>query len=228
MKYLKLLFSILVAIVFLVLVNTHTAQAETNTTQAVTRSSGKCCIKTWRGVLCGRKAKGGETDRIDRSEDKKPRFPNKSGFPDVDIRQLHTEQSEASFRQFIDIGVNIAQGQAKVDDYFLFAYLNAVDENFTEAENSYSQALELALKNKDIEGQAVALNNLGEVSLATGNIKEAVFQLKFARYMYQSLGNEKRVGEVQQRLEEIERLLKVNPSGSKIEPSQLQLDLSRI
>ncbi|NES18388.1 MAG: tetratricopeptide repeat protein [Symploca sp. SIO3E6] len=189
MRHLKLLFSIIITIVFLVLVNPDTAQAQT-----------ECCIHTWRGLVCGPQARTSPTHRI----------------------------SIASFGEFIQIGVNIAQGQATVDDYLLFAYLNAVDTNFTKAVNYYSQALDLAVTNEDIEGQAIARNNLGEVLLATGNLKEAVFILALARDMYQSLGNEQRVGEVQQRLEGIERLLKVNLSGSKIEPSQLQFDLSRI
>ncbi|NER52499.1 MAG: tetratricopeptide repeat protein, partial [Symploca sp. SIO1A3] len=136
--------------------------------------------------------------------------------------------SIASFREFIQIGVNIAQGQAKVDDYLLFAYLNAVDGNFTKAVNHYSQALDLAVKNNDIEGQAIARNNMGEVFLTTGNLKEAIFILTLARDMYQSLGNDQRFGEVKQRLAEIGSLLKVSPSGSKIELSKLQFDLSRI
>jgi len=189
MKCLKLLLSLLVIIVFLVLVNPHTAQAQT-----------ECCINTWRGFVCGARAVRRPNDRV----------------------------SEVSFREFIQIGVNIAQGQAKVDDYLLFAYLNAVDGNFTKAVNHYSQALDLAVKNKDVEGQAIARNNMGEVFLATGNLKEAIFILTLARDMYQSLGNDQRFGEVKQRLAEIGSLLKVSPSGSKIELSKLQFDLSRI
>lgn len=202
MKCLKLLFSLLVAILFLVLGTPRTAQAV-----ACNQKIPWCCIK------------GRNPDQETEIE---------KDLPKKYIPQLQTAQSEANLRQFIQIGINIAKGKAKVDDYLLFAYVNAVEENFTEARTRYSQALELAVKNKDIEGQAIAHNNLGEIHLETGNLKEAVSQLTLAKDMYQSLGNEQRVGEVQQRLAEIERLLQVNPSRRNLYQSPIQLDPSRI
>ncbi|MGB7440068.1 MAG: tetratricopeptide repeat protein [Coleofasciculaceae cyanobacterium] len=129
----------------------------------------------------------------------------------------------------------IAKSQTKieqeteiVDDHLILGYVFQQLGDYPLSKAHYSQALELAVKNKDIEGQAIAGNNLGEVYLKMGNLKEAVSQLTLARDMYQSLGNEQRVSEVNQRLAGIERLLQVNPYGSQIDPSQLQLDLSRI
>lgn len=207
MKYLKLLFSLLVSILFIALGDPHIAQAE-----ICNKAIPFCCIKG----NPGKKQYIGKLPKIEK------------GFPTKYIPQSKIAEPEANIGQFIQIGINIAQGNATVDDYLLFAYANAIEENLPEARNSYSQALELAVKNKDIEGQAIARNNLGEVYLKMGNLKEAVSQLTLARDMYQSLGNEQRVGEVQQRLAEIEKPLQVNPSGSQIDPSQLQLDLSRI
>jgi tetratricopeptide (TPR) repeat protein len=130
--------------------------------------------------------------------------------------------------QLVQIGIRIAQGQAKVDDYLLLAYANAVERNFTAAQTRYSQALELGVKNKDFEGQAIAHNNLGEVSLATGNLKEAVSQITLAKDTYQRLGNGQRVSELNQRLVEINKLLQANPSQLQIDPSRIQIDPSRI
>jgi len=209
MMYLRLFVSLLVAILFIALGDPHTAQAKT-CNQSNVILERLCCIKV-------------EPSGFQFNEgDKLPKLEKK--IPIQSIPQSKIAEPEANLGQFIQIGINIAQGKATVDDHLLFAYLNAVDTNFTKAANYYSQALDLAVINEDIEGQAIARNNLGEVFLATGNLKDAVFILALARDMYQSLGNEERVGEVQQRLAEIEG----NPSGSKIEPSQLQLDLSRI
>jgi tetratricopeptide (TPR) repeat protein len=122
----------------------------------------------------------------------------------------------------------IAQRNATVDDYLLDAFANAVERNFTAAQTRYSQALELAVKNNDFERQAIAHSSMGEIYAATGNLKEAASQLTLATGIYQRLGSEQRVSELNQRLVEINRQLQIDPSRIQIDPSRIQIDPSRI
>jgi energy-coupling factor transporter ATP-binding protein EcfA2 len=115
-----------------------------------------------------------------------------------------------------------------VDDYLIFGYANAVEKNFTAAQTRYSQALELAVKNNDLEGQAIAQSSMGEISAATGNLKDAVSQIALAKDTYQRLGNGQRVSELNQRLVEINKQLQVNPSQLQIDPARIQIDPARI
>ncbi|MCP2728851.1 tetratricopeptide repeat protein, partial [Limnofasciculus baicalensis] len=92
------------------------------------------------------------------------------------------------------------------------------------------QALELlaiAIKNNDLDGQALAHSNIGAIYAATGNLKVAVSQLTLANDIYQRIGNEQRVSEIRQRLGEINNQLR-NPSPIQINPSPIQIDPSRM
>ncbi|NER25704.1 MAG: tetratricopeptide repeat protein [Symploca sp. SIO1C2] len=231
MMYLRLFVSLLVAILFLALGDSHIAQAKT-------------CNQRW-GFICCVKGDGTGLEipkddfEIPKDDFEIPNndfeIPKDDKLPKLekDLPKKHIPQSkiakpEVNMGKLIQIGINIAKGTATVDNYFLFAYANAVDENFTEAGNRYSQALKLAVKNNDIEGQAIASNNLGELHVKMGNLEEATSQLTLAREMYQSLGNDERVGEVDKRLVKIQKLLQVNPSERDLYQFPIQLDPSRI
>jgi tetratricopeptide (TPR) repeat protein len=106
----------------------------------------------------------------------------------------------------------IAQEQTKgVGDLLFVGYANTLREKFDQAEVLYSQALELATRNKDIEGQAAAHQGLGRVHTAIGKLKQASSELTTAREMYQTLGNRERLNEVQLQLREVNRQLQPSP-----------------
>ena len=208
MMYRRLFISLLIGSLspILVLADTQTTQAQTRRPPLCCKRSDSKCRNDWPRVPLCPPGGGGSSSSIGSS--------GGTWIPPAE--------------RLAQIGVLIAQGKAKVDDYLLLAYANAVQGNFSAAQTRYSQASELAVKNKDLEGQAIAHNNLGEVSLVTGNLKEAVSQITRAKDTYQRLGNGQRVSELNQRLVEINKLLQANPSQLQIDPSQLQIDLSRI
>jgi hypothetical protein len=209
--YLRLFISL-----FIVSLPPILALADTQTAQAQTSRPPSCCNRN--DTKCRRN------------------WPDKRKVPDCISARIRGDYSRAGIsggtlipaEQLVQIGILIAQGQAKVDDYLIFGYANAVEKNFTAAQTRYSQALELAVKNNDLEGQAIAQSSMGEISAATGNLKDAVSQIALAKDTYQRLGNGQRVSELNQRLVEINKQLQVNPSQLQINPSQLQIDPARI
>ncbi|OLT61286.1 tetratricopeptide repeat protein [Moorena bouillonii] len=74
-----------------------------------------------------------------------------------------------------------------------------------EAEGPYSKAVELATATDHWEELAAAKAGLGEVKYARGNRQEGVNLLEAAKAIYQKFGDRKRVGELEERLEQLNR-----------------------
>jgi hypothetical protein len=77
-----------------------------------------------------------------------------------------------------------------------------------QAQQAYEQALALAQKSGDQEGEAEAQSGLGEASFGLGKKEEALSWLKKAQASYAVLGDESQVKVLAQRIEEIQKRLK--------------------
>jgi tetratricopeptide (TPR) repeat protein len=77
-----------------------------------------------------------------------------------------------------------------------------------QAQQAYQQALALAQKSGDQEGEAEAQSGLGEASFGLGKKEEALSWLKKAQASYAVLGDESQVKLLAQRIEEIQKRLK--------------------
>jgi hypothetical protein len=87
-------------------------------------------------------------------------------------------------------------------DLFLQTGLNQ------QAQQAYEQALALAQKSGDQEGEAEAQSGLGEANFGLKNEDEALSWLKKAQASYAVLGDESQVKLLAQRIEEIQKRLK--------------------
>ena len=94
----------------------------------------------------------------------------------------------------------VESGRATIDQLLLLGNTYQVLENYDLAQESYSIGLDQAKKAGDLEGQAIALNRLGEVLAATGRTQEAGSRLTEAGNLYRQLGDRQRVTEVNQQL----------------------------
>lgn len=94
----------------------------------------------------------------------------------------------------------ISQKQAKAIDYILVGYLYAKVGNTLMTETRLNQGLELAKKEGDLKGQAIAARALGEVLVTTGKKQEATSLFTEARNVYVKLGDRQSVTEVNQQL----------------------------
>lgn len=94
----------------------------------------------------------------------------------------------------------INQRQAKADDYILVGYLYSKVGNTSMSETRLTQGLNLAKKDRNLEGQAIALKGLGEVLAVTGRRQEATSRLTEARNVYRLLGDQSSVRELDQQL----------------------------
>ena len=79
-------------------------------------------------------------------------------------------------------------------DLYVGVNLNAL------AEPHYLRALELSERVDDREGQAAALDMLGQIYLDLGNPAEAAARLQRAIEIYQTLGDAKKIGQLTERL----------------------------
>jgi hypothetical protein len=77
-----------------------------------------------------------------------------------------------------------------------------------QAQQAYQQALALAQKSGDQEGEAEAQSGLGEANFGLKNEDEALSWLKKAQASYAVLGDESQVKVLAQRIEEIQKRLK--------------------
>jgi tetratricopeptide (TPR) repeat protein len=74
-----------------------------------------------------------------------------------------------------------------------------------QAQQAYQQALALAQKSGDQEGEAEAQSGLGEASFGLGKKEEALSWLKKAQASYAVLGDESQVQVLAQRIEKISK-----------------------
>jgi len=77
-----------------------------------------------------------------------------------------------------------------------------------QAQQAYEQALALAQKSEDQEGEAEAQSGLGEASFGLGKKEEALSWLKKAQASYAVLGDEFQAQVLTQRIEKIQKRLK--------------------
>lgn len=91
----------------------------------------------------------------------------------------------------------IALRNAGVEDFLVAAFDSAQRENFSEALNFYSQAMELAERTNDLPGQAAAHHGSANVYARIGNRDLASRQLTIAGGLYRRSGNFQRFVEVQ-------------------------------
>ena len=97
----------------------------------------------------------------------------------------------------------ISQRQGKLDDYILVGYLYPKVGNTSMSETRLTQGLNLAKKDRNWEGQAIAARALGEVLVTTGRKSEATSRLTEARNLYLKLGDRQSINEVNQQLTRI-------------------------
>jgi hypothetical protein len=97
----------------------------------------------------------------------------------------------------------ISQGQAKANDYIVVGYLHAKVGNTSMSETRLTQGLEIAKKDGNLEGQAIATRALAEVFTATGRRQEAASRVTEARNVYLQLGDRQSVNELNQQLTRI-------------------------
>lgn len=106
----------------------------------------------------------------------------------------------------------IDQGTATVGDYLLVAYDSAQKQDFATSESRYLQALELATKTQDLDGQAAAHQGLAGVYTKIGKSNLGSSHLRNAGALYQTLGNSQRSNEVRLQLRKIQfQQIKVQP-----------------
>lgn len=75
------------------------------------------------------------------------------------------------------------------------------------ARERYLTALELAKKENNWEGQAIILASLGQVDIVLGELKQAFQWVQDAQASYRTLGDEGKVQELQQKLDDLKRRL---------------------
>lgn len=117
----------------------------------------------------------------------------------------------------------IARKEATVGDYLLLAYDAALKKNFSSAESLYTQALELAKQNNDLDGQAASQQGLGGVYAALGKTADASRQLQNAGEMYTTLGNQQRLADVQLQLKQLSLPIQLQIPSNLRFPTQLQI-----
>ena len=71
------------------------------------------------------------------------------------------------------------------------------------AEEPYLKATELAKADEALEGQAIAQANLGQVYEVVGELRKAIAALQTAQTHYRALGDEVRVQELQEQIDEL-------------------------
>ncbi len=103
-----------------------------------------------------------------------------------------------------ELNTLINRGNASVEVYLLGAYASAQQENFTEAETRYLQALKLTESTNNLEEQAVAHQGLGGVYARMGKPDLASSHLRNAGALYKTLGNAQGSSEVQLQLRQIQ------------------------
>ncbi|MGI0484861.1 tetratricopeptide repeat protein [Pantanalinema rosaneae CENA516] len=87
-------------------------------------------------------------------------------------------------------------GKATTDNQLLLAYTYNTQGKYDLAKKTYSTALKSAKKARDTGRQAIALQGLGQVSVATSRRQEAISQLTAAKALYTNLRYQKGVDEV--------------------------------
>ena len=102
--------------------------------------------------------------------------------------------------EIADLENLVKSGRATIDQHLRLGSTYQVLGKNALAQKLYSTGLELAKKGGDLEGQAIALKGLGEVSAATGRRQEATSRLTEAKTLYVNLGDQQSVREVDQQL----------------------------
>jgi hypothetical protein len=74
------------------------------------------------------------------------------------------------------------------------------NEQYYLAKEQYSQALEQAKQIGNAEGEAIALRGLSEISIKTGNLKEASAHLTAEKAIYERLQNKQGINSVNRQL----------------------------
>jgi hypothetical protein len=119
----------------------------------------------------------------------------------------------------------IRKNEAKADDYILVGYLYAKVGNTLMSETRLTEGLNLAKKDRNLHGQAIAARALGEVFVTTDKKQEAISRLTEARNVYIKLGDRQGVMEINQQLIRLSnpQILK-NPSQQIPGPINLPSD----
>ena len=108
--------------------------------------------------------------------------------------------------QLVKIEDLVRLKQATLNDYLLLANHYGAKQNYSQAETYFDKVLELSRKNEDLKGQAIANVGLAKVLTLSGRKQEAGSRFIKARKLYNQLGDQNKVMQLNQQIKDINKL----------------------